>query len=336
MAKKQNLNWQALIIEEAQTEIKLTIRNNVLGGGSFLKLNKQVQDIIKEVVNELEFEELKAEARRTLNLFAEKVYKQFILDLGFNYQLLTATVKVMREGNYTDKEIQVLNDKIVNVSQLPAEIGLPNQEYHKVYIDRVKTALNNMRQIEANTPSGTSLRNLSEMQVRYERRNETINNLRESGNNLVVCSTHGNCSKRCEPWQGKYYTLNGERLTVDGKEFIPLETATDVYVTTKTGKVYKNGLLGYNCRHRILPYEQDMQIPNVSAKEIEKQRNIDHELRHYERMVRKWKEERELNKDVDRKRYLQARQKAIDWNKRYIQFAKENNRAYYPDRVKII
>lgn len=242
----------------------------------------------------------------------------------------------MKEGNYTSKEIETLNAKILDISGLQAEVGIPNQEYHKSYMERVKTALNNMRQLEANTPSGTSLRNLAEMEVRYQNHNDKIEDLKENGENLVICSTHGNCSKRCEKWQGGYYTLNKETVTVDNKNFIPLETATDVYVTTKSGKVYKNGLLGYNCRHYLIPYRKGIKTPNVTAKEVEKERDIDKRLRQLERNVRQWKEERDLNNGVDRNRYLKARQKAIDWNKKYIEFAKANKRAYYPDRVKII
>ena len=74
----------------------------------------------------------------------------------------------------------------------------------------------------------------------------------------------------------------------------------------------------------------------MGAKEIEREREVDKRMRELERGVRSWKEERDLNQNIDRNRYLYARQKAIDWNKKYIQYAQENQRAYYPDRVKII
>lgn len=336
MAKTQGLNWQALLIEETQTQIKLAIRNFVLNGNSFILLDREVQKIINETIKDLENEILKIEAKRTLNLFAEKVYKKFISDLGFNYSILLSTIKVMSKGNYSKEEINILNGKIQDVKGLQAEVGLAGQEYHKPYIERVKTALNNMRQIEATIPNGVSLRNLAEMQVRDEKHKNEINTLKENKNILVVCSTHGNCSKRCEPWQGRYYTLDGSTRKIDGHDFIPLETATDVFVTTKSGKTYKNGLLGYNCRHKITVYKPNEIIPNMSAMEIEKEREIDQRMRQLERNVRMWKEEKVLNSGVDKKRYEIASKKAIEWNKRYIDYAKTSGRAYYPDRVKII
>lgn len=322
------------MIEEAQTKIKLLIRDFVLDGKGFLKLDKAVQKQITETVKELEFESLKQETRVGLNLFAEKVYKQFVNDLGYNYTSLMAAVKLLKQGAFTQKELDILNESIAKTQN---EIAVPNQEYHKVYMGRVKTALDNMRKVEAKQyGSGISLRNVAEMQVRYENHAKMLNDLRERGENAVVCSTHANCSSRCEPWQGKHYTLDGSTKVIDGKTFIPLETAVDVYVATRSGKTYKNGLLGYNCRHKILSYRKNEQIPNVGAKEIEREREIDKRMRELERGVRSWKEERDLNQNIDRNRYLYARQKAIDWNKKYIQYAQENQRAYYPDRVKII
>lgn len=319
-----------------QTKIKLLIRDYVIGGKGFLELDKAVQKTITEAIKDLQSPELKTRARIGLNIFADKVYKQFVADLGFNHTILISAIALMKKGQYTQKEIGVLNDNIAKV-QGYYNIGLPNREYHKTYMAQVKTALENMRQAEAmDYAQGTSLRNLSEMQVRQEFQQEKIANLKTQGENLVVCSTHGNCSKRCEPWQGGHYTLDNTYQTVDGIKFEPLKNATDIFETTKSGKVYKNGLLGFNCRHYLTPYRQGMEIPDIKAEVIDKERNIDQQMRYLERNVRQWKEERDLNNGIDRNRYLQARQKAMEWNKKYIQFAQDNERAYYPDRVKVI
>jgi hypothetical protein len=323
-------------LEETQTKIKLLIRDYVIGGKGFIQLDRAVQKEINEAIKDLESDNLKANARIGLNIFADRVYRQFVADLGFNHAILIGAISLMKKGQYTQKEVNILNDSIAKI-QGHYEIGLPNQEFHKDYMARVKTALDNMRQIEAmDYRQGISLRNIAEMQVRYEFQQEKITNLKANGENLVVCSTHGNCSKRCEPWQGGHYTLDGTYQTVDGIKFVPLETATEIFVTTKSGKSYKNGLLGFNCRHYLIPYRKGVEVPNVNAKTIDREREIDQRMRQLERNVRQWKEERDLNNGVDQKRYLQARKKAIDWNKKYIQFAQENQRAYYPDRVKII
>lgn len=323
-------------MEETQTKIKLLIRDYVISGKGFVELDKAVQKVINETIKDLESDFLKANARIGLNIFADKVYRQFVADLGFNHTILLGAINLMKKGQYTQREVNILNDNIAKM-QGYYDIGLPNREYHKDYMEQVKTALDNMRQIEAmDYRQGISLRNVAEMQVRYEFQQEKIANLKSQGENLVTCSTHGNCSKRCEPWQGGHYTLDKTTQEVDGITFVPLENATDIFVTTKSGKVYKNGLLGFNCRHYLTPYRKGAEIPSVNAEIIDKEREIDKKMRYLERNVRQWKEERDLNNGIDQKRYLQARKKAIEWNKKYIQFAQENERAYYPDRVKII
>ena len=124
---------------------------------------------------------------------------------------------------------------------------------------------------------------------------------------------------------------------VDGIQFQPLKNATDIYYTTKTGVTYKNGhITGFNCRHRLFPYKKGYTQPLVSAEEIEKQRNIDQRMRKYERDIRYYKERALMYKGVDNDIYVQARNKARRINERYIQFAKDNSRAYYPSRTQIL
>jgi hypothetical protein len=45
-----------------------------------------------------------------------------------------------------------------------------------------------------------------------------------------------------------------------------LETATDVYYTTRAGKVWKNGLLGFNCRHYLVAYKDGLRFPKPNPK----------------------------------------------------------------------
>ena len=117
---------------------------------------------------------------------------------------------------------------------------------------------------------------------------------------------------------------------------MPLEEATDVWYTTKAGKRYKNGLLGFNCRHYLIPYEKGYRFPLPNAAEERKQYAITEQQRAYEREVRKWRTKALTAKNIDREKYLEARRKAIEWNKRYIDFSIKNDRAYYPSRTKII
>ena len=58
-AKKQGLNWQALLIEETQTELKILIRDMVLQKKTFSEINKVVVKTIEKAVNDLESDNLK-------------------------------------------------------------------------------------------------------------------------------------------------------------------------------------------------------------------------------------------------------------------------------------
>ena len=93
-----------------------------------------------------------------------------------------------------------------------------------------------------------SLRNRAELEVRYNGHLENIEQLREQGNKLVIASSHADCSERCRPWQNRVYSLDKTTgIAPDGRKYVPIEEATDIYYTTKAGKVWKNGLLGFNC-----------------------------------------------------------------------------------------
>ena len=204
-------------------------------------------------------------------------------------------------------------------------------------MDNVKKQLEEITRAQPKYDKHISLRNIAEMTVRYESALANIESLKKAGVNLVQSSRHANCSKRCEPWQGKYFTLDNTYQVVDGIQFQPLSNATDIYYTTKAGKTYKNGhITGYNCRHRLFPYKKGYSQPMVSAKEIEKQRQIDATMRKYERDIRYYKEKALMYKGIDYRIYVQAKSKARELNERYIQYAKENSRAYYPNRTKVL
>ena len=221
-------------------------------------------------------------------------------------------------------------------------VGVPSQTYMRDYVNKkVKPIIDELaKQTALDTDDVTgrnSLRNRAEMEVRYAKHLEDIADLKARGVRLVIASVHADCSKRCSPWQGKVYSLDGSYgRTDDGRSFQPLEIATDVYYTTKVGKVYKNGLLGFNCRHYLVPYEKGYRFPKPNAKEERKQREITERQRELERTVRAWEARAIEAKGVDGKGYKEALEKAKVWRSKYIAFSRENGRAYYPSRLQII
>lgn len=248
-----------------------------------------------------------------------------------------------RQRFYTElKRRGFAGDNGGTVADKALNMGVPSQTYMRDYVNKkVKPIVEELaKQTALDTDDITgrnSLRNRAEMEVRYAKHLEDIANLKASGVRLVIASVHADCSKRCSPWQGKVYSLDGSYgRTDDGRNFQPLEIATDVYYTTKVGKVYKNGLLGFNCRHYLVPYEKGYRFPKPNAKEERKQREITERQRELERTVRAWEARAIEAKGVDGKGYQEALEKAKAWRSKYIAFSRKNGRAYYPSRLQII
>ena len=155
--------------------------------------------------------------------------------------------------------------------------------------------------------------------------------MRANGVKLMWASTHVDCSPRCFPWQGRLYSLDGTYgTTATGVSYQPLENAVNVPYTTKAGKTYMNGLLGFNCRHRLIPYKDEQQPPKGYTKaQTVKAYQLDLEQRAMERDIRRVKERAHLLKGVEdvkdgeiAKLFAQARR----MTQAYRKFCRDNNR----------
>ena len=342
-AKNQGLNWQALLIEETQTEIKVKMQDMILKKQPLLAIKKAVREIIENCIKDLENEELKAICENTLYNYASKCYNILIsIFKGVDYYILGCLVAVSE--NRASAEQNSVVESLRNTAELEIpetayNVGVPLQLFGKIYMKKVFDRIDALTNLEAKEDytSKVNLRNIAEIQIRAERHEEELNELRERGVNLVWIVPHSNCSERCEKWQGKLYSLDNTDGVIDGISYQPLKNATDIYETTKSGKVYKNGCIsGFNCRHTLEEYKKGNKPVEIPAKVVAHRREINDKQRYLERGVRKWKEKAQLLKGIDKKEYLKAKLKAENWNSRYIDYSKKNGVAYYPDRTKII
>lgn len=343
------LNEQASVLVDAQTDIKTAVKQGVLSATRADEIKKRLKEIIERAVARIRSPTLKKDARVSLMRFANKVYGDFKAALQtIPYKLLPAVLVIMRA--VSEKEPRGEYYMPANTAERKAaeklfykvyEKGLPLQEFHKVYMERVSNALNGLSQVKALDPNDftgrNSLRNLAEMQVRYERHQEEIQDFKDRKVRLVVCSAHSDCSGRCAKYQGCVYSTDGTTgYTADGRFYEPLENATDIYYTTKAGRTYKNGLLGFNCRHKLFDYKEGMGIPVLSDKERKREYAITVRQREMERAVISAREVALCFKDVGGKTYQKWRKIATERNEAYMRFSKEHGRAYYPDRTKIL
>lgn len=353
------LNPQASVLVDCQTDIKLIIKNGLLSGMSFFRIRDKVQKTIDKAISRIRSPTLKQSARLSLMNFANTAFARFHAvfpdptQAVAIYTLTRSITAKIADGKLSEQAEKYLPTTAAEKNAVKTlygnegyfetlDYGVPLQEFSKNYIKRVQTALDDLAKQNALDPNDAvgknSLRNYAEMQVRYERHQNEINSLRESGVKLVVCSAHGDCSARCSPFQGRVYSLDGTSgTTKDGKKYVPLEEATnptDRKYYTKSGVA--NALFGYNCRHTITPYQDGMLIPYVPKEKQIRERKITARQRELERRVIRYREEALMAKNTDKTAYKYARQKAIFWNKQYQEFSRRNGRPFYPDRVKIL
>lgn len=348
------LNEQASTLVDAQTDIKLAIKRGVLSGYGKEYVKAEVRKIIDRAIARIRSPTLKEDARKSLMQFADRAYLNFVQTLGISSAVIASVIVIMRsitaQPTQSDLYVPKTPAEVKAVKQIASaeglsykafNKGLPLQEFQKIYMQRVSTALQSLAEENALDPNDftgrNSLRNLAEMQVRYERHQSKIAEFKTKGTKLVVCSVHADCSDRCAQWQGRVYSLDGTvGVTEDGQKYIPLEIATDVYYTTKAGRTYKNGLLGFNCRHKLVEYKNGMVIPSVSEREQKREYTVTQRQRVMERGVISAREIALCVKGVEGEAYKKWRTIAQKRYKAYREFSTAHNRAYYPDRVKIL
>ena len=328
------------------------------------KIDEIILKLLNKELSKISLPDLKKAARVSLLNFYNRQYRELSQINGYKLLLLLACIKIadkdtklvemsVSRAETIIKEYAPLVEPDVLISEDEINsFGVPLQKFSKDYIDKdVKPIFKRLSQQYPFDPDDyrgkdpkkakyhhvNSLRNRAEMEARYNGHLENIKELAEQGNKLVIASTHNDCSERCREWQGRVFSLDGTSGTTDdGRKYVPLEEATDVWYQTKAGKWYKNGLLGFNCRHYLVPYKKGFRFTKASASKEEHEYDITKQQRYLERKVRYWRTEALTHKGVNAEEYEKARKKAEKANETYIAFSKANKRAYYPDRTKLI
>ena len=348
--RRDPLNPQAEALQNAQTEIKLLMKEALLQGLAPASVSGRVQQIVKRALAKVRSPTLREDARKSLTQFARYVYAE--MQRKLSHAAILAAMVVTGARAATSRQKREAQKVIRRTGVIPATAdpeasspvdGVDYATYRggRRYMENVTRALTQLADARALDPGDltgrNSLRNLAEMQVRYEAQQNDIENFRAQGVKLVICSSHADCSERCYPWQGRVYSLDGTSgRTADGHRFVPLETATDRFYTTKSGRTYKNGLLGFNCRHVLTEYRPGMTAPHVSREVQQREYAVNNRQREYERGILKARERALMYRSIDPSRAKKYREEAIRLNREYIAFSKAHDRAYYPDRTKLL
>lgn len=359
LAKQQGLNWQALVIEDLQEWVKLTVRNMLIEGKSYTQIHTVIHKYVVEQTQDFENEELKARTTNGMEQLTKRVFAYLHRTFGgIGWSLLGALANVsanhsqkvpFNEGTTnrrSGKEYLVRLERDTRLVGYFMETkgiykhAVPISTFARDYMKRVNDELKFLNEIEAKDVYGEriSLRNIAEMTVRHDRQVNNILQLKRDGVRLVYIQPHANCSERCEPWQGKVYSLDGTSGVTDkGVHYEPLEHATDIFVRTRAGRVYKNGCIsGFNCLHKLLPYTDNTKIQEIPANIVETERKISKTQRYLERKVRKYRANALQFRGIDDKLYEEYRVRTVQTNRQYITFSKNNKVPYYPSRTEIL
>lgn len=298
------------IVSDLQTEIKLLIKNTIFRASEYAKFQNKVNEIIESGIKDIKNDGLANTIRETLKKFANTEFEKMVKYLDFG----SLPIIVALTGAIIDtREMQ----KIIN------------EKVDKTPIRRIESGFSNLASSTPKVDNRQPLYGYAEMQERYERNQNMVSDLKEK-TNLVICDTHSNCSDRCFPWQGRVYSLDHTTgTTSDGRKYVPLEEATQA--RDKYGNI--NGLLGYNCRHKLIKYTDGKKSPTVTKKEQQKQYEINNEQRLYERTIRDYKERALLSITEQEKTDYKA--KVRDLTAKYKAFCQENGVVEYRTRLKI-
>lgn len=332
------LNKQAIALEEAESEIRLIVKNEYLKKTPKPQIDSMIKKVIDEALKKIKIPSLREAGAKSLIRFYNQQYSEIKTILGGDVDSLVLLIALAngQKPRQEQKTFQTLQSRgfMTEYDSTAKLYGVPLKEYSQDYLKkRVEPIMRRMSEEQPKEdPRGLTIRSKAELEVRYQEHIDELNDLKQKGVKLVICSTHADCSERCAPWQGRVYSLDGTTGTTDdGRKYVPLEVATQRNFTKKG---VPNGLLGYNCRHYLVPYESGFKFPKPNKKEEEKEYAITLKQRQLERNVYAWKN-RALS-TFDKEEKQKATEKARYWNKVYINFSKANDRAYYPSRTKIL
>lgn len=372
-AKKNIPDWDEHISADLKTQIKAFCLKKVLLKADRVKIMEQIAKEITEFIDEFDSadeaeKQIGERYRQELTEFATEAYEKAVSMVGNLTPYMFAQGLAKPEMLTQVQKDQLGRAKGVTVGFNASSVenilkdtpstaeggynrGIEAGKFYGEVHKELKAGMRDYTEFRqsASRPYLISVnqRNVVEMGIRFKAYQDRKKKLIADGVRLVYVPPHANCSKRCQPYQGKLYSLDGSRGSVDGRSYVPIEEAADnITVTGKrdTSRVYAAGLFSYNCRHTMEPYEEGQNFEVIPDEVIEKQRKIETEQRRLEREIRALREKHMLyhivlktsnNKNLKSetydiwKLYLQKREE-------YYAFCDKNKIPQFGDRLKVI
>ena len=373
-AKRKNADWDKEVAADIKSWVKLFIFDSVLGKREYKVIFDAIAKRIESFVSLIDEKEIADKYRSELTEYAQEVYRWaderfggispllLALSLGDMKTRTKAQIKYVEDHKGFIAKIEgpldfrtVAPENVTrghllerNVQDYAYTQGTAAQTYFGDMQKAVKQAMADFEALEVKPKyyANVNPRNIAEMSVRFNEYKRQKRELINQGVELVLVPSHANCSKRCQPFQGRVYSLNGTSGFIDGRHYIPIEEVSDnmTYTSKNTGRTYPCGLFSYNCRHFMTPYQKGMNIERIPDDVIERRRELEMEQRKMERNIRSMREKAELyrilykhSKDEQMRKIARgAELKARNLKAKYIAFSQENHIAYIPTRLQIL
>ena len=336
--EKTEGGWQQAAVADAQIEIKSIIARCVAQGVPYSKFMEEIGEEIDELVSDIDEDSLTDTIRETLSKYAAEHYRRLSAVLGGMSARNVMALGYLQNMQLSQKAQQhIQTDERLYGDLRYGEATAGNTYYANIY-KQVREEIQRLVDEDAMLDNRASLRASVEMVIRGRIQDKMVEDLRAQGVKLVWIQPHANCSERCEKWQGKLYSLDGERGTVDGIRYRPLEDAMNIYVRTSNGHLWRNGCIsGFNCRHKLIPYARGNKPTEIPADVIERRRKLEAEQRKMEREIRHYKSVWRVNNKFSDKESkalaAKGREKYQLKTQEYERFCRDNNLVIYRQRL---
>lgn len=330
--------WQQAAVAEAQIEIKSIVAKSVANGEDYEQFIEQINAEIDELIEDIAEDSLSDTIRKTLTQYATEHYRRLEALFGG-----LSAKNVMRLGYL--QQMQLSSESVKKIEADEAWFGdlkyrtstAGNTYYADIY-KQVREEIQRLVNEDAKIDDRVSLRASVEMAIRGQIQDKMVADLRAQGVTLAWIQPHANCSKRCEKWQGKLYSLEGKEGTVDGVRFKPLEEAMNVYVRTSRGRIWRNGCIsGFNCRHQLIPYAKGNKPKEIPAATVKKQRQLEEQQRKMERQIRHqksvWRVNNKFSDKESKALAAKARERYRLMTEEYERYCRNNNLVIYRQRL---
>lgn len=369
IARKSGADWHIKAKADLKIHIKAYILRSLLArkdhASIMARLTKEIDTFIGEFTEE-EQETAKA-YRQELLAFSDEAYKMTETAVGqktaYIFALSLAKPETLTQGQkaqiakrsgqatfaLSEPQIQQLveAEQDIDIDEWGYNLATPAETLYADVHDQAQsymadyTALTEPRNYIANV----NPRNIAEMSVRFEKYRQEKHRLINEGVILVYVPPHANCSARCQPYQGRVYSLDGTSGNVDGRSFVPIESVAEevTYTSPRTGRTYPSGLFSYNCRHSMKPYQDGQAIEQIPDKVIERRREVEEKQRDMERRIRALKEKVFLYQQIQAEAPTGGVQDIIDSTQaeikrlveEYKNFSRQNKMPFFLKRIEI-